>query len=106
MTLDTDQRIETTAPAETIAKPQPDVQAERGHSLFQTMDELPASHPAPSRPSAGGPAGNRQEPSKATICGRYPTSSPAGRRVLLPASSFAPIMKIEAQYYGRFQQFC
>ena len=53
MTLDTDQRIETTAPAETIAKPQPDVQAERGHSLFQTMDELRQ----PSRPLQ-------------TICGR------------------------------------
>ena len=44
MTLDTEQLIETTAPAETVAKPPPDVQTERGHSLFQTMDELRASH--------------------------------------------------------------
>lgn len=44
MTLDTEQRIETTAPAETAAKPPPDVQTERGHSLFQTMDELRARH--------------------------------------------------------------
>ncbi len=40
MTLDTEQRIERTAPAETAAKPPPPAGGERSYRLFQTMDEL------------------------------------------------------------------
>jgi len=42
MTLDTEQRIETMAPAESAAKPPPP--SERGYRLFQTMDELHVRH--------------------------------------------------------------
>ncbi len=44
MTLDTEQRIETTAPAETVAKPPPRTTEERRYHLFQTMDELRDRH--------------------------------------------------------------
>lgn len=44
MTLDTQQRIETTAPAETAAKPPPHIAGERDHRLFQTIDELHVRH--------------------------------------------------------------
>jgi hypothetical protein len=42
MTLDTEQRIETTPAAETSAKPSPDFEGDRDDRLFQTVDELTA----------------------------------------------------------------
>jgi hypothetical protein len=44
MTHDTEQRIKGTVPAETVAKPPPQVGEERDAGLFQTMDELRARH--------------------------------------------------------------
>lgn len=44
MTLDTEQRIETIAPAESTAKPPPNIEEERGDRLFQTIDELHERH--------------------------------------------------------------
>ena len=44
MTLDTEQRIERTVPAQTAAKPPPQLAEERGFRPFQTMDELRARH--------------------------------------------------------------
>jgi hypothetical protein len=42
MTLDTERPVEPTAPAENSAKPP--LHPERGHRLFQTMDELHVRH--------------------------------------------------------------
>lgn len=44
MTLDTEQRIETTAPAESSAKPPPYIEGERAHRLFQDIEELHVRH--------------------------------------------------------------
>jgi hypothetical protein len=44
MTLDTEQRIETTPPAETSAKPPPHFGGDRGYRMFQTMNELRGRH--------------------------------------------------------------
>lgn len=44
MTLDTEQPIKTTASAQTAAKPPPHIGEERGHRLFQTIDELHVRH--------------------------------------------------------------
>ncbi len=44
MTFDTEQHIETTAPAASAAKPPPPLGEERGYRLFETMDELRARH--------------------------------------------------------------
>lgn len=44
MTLDTEQRIQSTAPAEASAKPPPVTTEDCGYRLFQTMDELNARH--------------------------------------------------------------
>ncbi len=42
MILDTERRVETTAPPESTAKPPP--HSERGYRLFQTIDELHVRH--------------------------------------------------------------
>ena len=44
MTLDTEERMETTAPAESAAKPPPVPKQGRGAHLFQTMAQLRARH--------------------------------------------------------------
>jgi hypothetical protein len=44
MTLDTEQRSETTQAVETGAKPPPHFEGERSDCLFQTVDELHGSH--------------------------------------------------------------
>lgn len=44
MTLDTEQRRNSTAPAEASGKPPPHIREEHGYSLFQSMDQLRVRH--------------------------------------------------------------
>ena len=44
MLIDTEQRMQTTMPAETAAKPPPDILDEKRYQLFQTMEGLRSRH--------------------------------------------------------------